>query len=265
MRDVCNFIPAKEYDGNLNFYHFVYETEYRRFCQGFFHSKYRTILVSKGSGIFKTKGRIYPLEAGTLVFIFPYQPFEMEASDDFAFVYITFDGSGAEKLLATVGITDDRSVFQNFESVYDFWITSIRRINRTNANTLTESVLMYTLSFINDEPEKLEQTDRFEHVLDYIDGNFTDSGLSLKKVSEIFFYSEKYLSALFSKKMNVKFTEYINELRISYARTLIEKERPPVSVLASKSGFSDPFYFSKVFKKIVGQTPSEYMKNKAQA
>ena len=74
-------------------------------------------------------------------------------------------------------------------------------------------------------------------------------------------YNKKYLSALFVKNKNVKFKEYLNSLRINRALELIGDPDLSVSEISEKCGFSDPYYFSKVFKKITGLTPTEYRKN----
>ena len=86
--------------------------------------------------------------------------------------------------------------------------------------------------------------------------------VSLKKLAGLFSYTEKYISHLFKKKMNVGFNYYLNNLRLQYAHELIAQNVHSVSEIAILCGFSDPLYFSKVFKKRVGYTPTEYMKRK---
>ena len=141
---------------------------------------------------------------------------------------------------------------------------AIRRVDTTNANILTESVLMYTLSFIGstEKASKDAKKDKFDSILEYVNHNYTSKDMSLKKVAEIFFYSEKYLSSLFVKKTNLKFSQYLNNLRISYAVKLFSKGEKNISEVAYKCGYTDQFYFSKVFKKYSGKTPSEHKKNR---
>jgi len=131
-----------------------------------------------------------------------------------------------------------------------------------NANALTESVLMYTLSFINpgDGSAQAVENDKFDSILNYINYNYASVDMSVKRVAEIFFYNEKYLSMLFSKKTGTKFTDYINKLRIEYAIKLMNNGVQNIAEISSKCGFSDQFYFSKVFKKIMGKAPTEYIK-----
>ena len=68
-----------------------------------------------------------------------------------------------------------------------------------------------------------------------------------------------YLSHLFKQKMNVGFSEYLRTLRINYAITLFDNGLDSIKNVALLSGFSDPLYFSSVFKKTVGKSPKDYI------
>lgn len=71
-----------------------------------------------------------------------------------------------------------------------------------------------------------------------------------------------YLSTLFTQKMGKGFVEYLNELRIDHACTYLRQNYLKTYEIAYKVGFNDEKYFSKVFKKITGQSPSGYRKAK---
>jgi len=261
VEDICNFIPPKTNSGNIEYRHFVYESNYKKLKQPFFLTTHRIFLVFKGEGVFKTGGRKYKLKPGTVFFTFPKAAFELEGTGIFTYLYISFEGDGVKSLLDGFKISDGNCVFDGFEQLKDFWMTSIRRVNPTNATTLTESVLLYSLSFIGSADTSAQQKNKFDSILSYIDDNFTDPTLSVKKLADIYFYSEKYLSSLFVKKKGVKLTEYLNKKRISYAEKLILEESDSVSRVALKCGFTDPLYFSKVFKKYTGVSPCEYRHN----
>lgn len=261
MEDICNFLPSATTCNGVEYFHFVYEADINRLSQPFVYSKFYAHLVFRGKASLNFFDRKVEVVPGTLFFSFPYQSFELDGTDDFSYLYISFNGPDAPSLLENINITKENNIFPNFGHVTDFWMDSIRRINPSNANTLTESVLLYTLSFINGEqPAKDDSSDRFESILRYICNNFTDPSLTILKISDIFFYNKKYLSALFVKNKNVKFKEYLNSLRINRALELIGDPDLSVSEISEKCGFSDPYYFSKVFKKITGLTPTEYRK-----
>lgn len=261
MEDICNFIPSKPNKSSIEYFHFVYETGYKKLRQPFIYWNYYVYLVFKGCGKLKINGKEYDIEKGSLFFTFPEQSYEIKGDDNLTYLYISFNGQGVRELLSEFCIDGNNFHFRGFEHLFEFWMDSIRRINKVNATALTESVFMYTLSFINNTDTKT--SDKFESILEYIDSNCSDCNISLKKVADIFFYSEKYLSSLFAKKMNIRFTEYLNEKRIKKAMRLIEGNDKIISEIAAKCGFSDPFYFSKVFKKITGITPTAYIKEKS--
>ena len=259
MEDICNFLPKKNRSGDIEYYHFVYESNFRKLKQPFFRTWYGAYLVFKGNGVLKANSREYRLSTGDMFFSFPNTPFELDSEGSFTYLYITFDGDGAKPLLDGFGITSDNCVFKGMEQLTQFWMTSIRRVTPINATTLTESVLLYSLSYIGDTKKPSQNQNRFDSILEYVNDNFRDPTLSVKKIADLFFYSEKYLSSLFVKNTGTKFTEYLNDLRISHAITVINKNIT-VTEAAQKCGFSDPLYFSKVFKKTTGKSPSEYIK-----
>lgn len=91
-------------------------------------------------------------------------------------------------------------------------------------------------------------------MMDYIEKHYADK-LSLSILSEKFSLSESYIARLFKKYLFIKPSEYINNIRISVALSLLLETNLLVSEIAEKSGFSDVYYFSKVFKKNIGVSP----------
>lgn len=85
--------------------------------------------------------------------------------------------------------------------------------------------------------------------------------LTLAGVADKVGITPGYLSTLFSQKMNIKFVDYLNELRVEYACNYLRRNDLKTYEIAYKVGFHDEKYFSKVFKKITGQSPSGYRKN----
>ena len=60
--------------------------------------------------------------------------------------------------------------------------------------------------------------------------------------------------------MGVNFNEYLNQVRIRKAKELLREPDAVIYEVAEKTGFSDYKYFTKVFKKLCGCSPSEYVK-----
>jgi two-component system response regulator YesN len=102
-----------------------------------------------------------------------------------------------------------------------------------------------------------------DKVLDIIDGHLGNTELSLNWVAhQMLYMNSDYLGKLFKKRTGEKFSNYVMKVRISKATELIEQKTDiKIFELAEMLGFGDnPQYFSQVFKKYAGCTPSEYMK-----
>ncbi len=266
MKDICNSIPDKGYDGAISYHHFVFEVGIHKLKQPFLHANYHMYLVLRGTAVMKGKNLTRTLKPGTVFITGPYQAYEITDYENFVYLYISFSGDGAAPLLKSMGVEEEFSVYENHNELLDFWMDSIRRVNPANAHVLTESVMLYTLSVLGQKGsgDSDGKSDRFATILEHIDKNYSNPELSLGTVSVIFFYNEKYLSALFKKRTGWRFSEYLNEIRIQRARDLLKEDDRPLSEVAALCGFANPLYFSKVFKKLVGVSPTDY-RNAAQA
>ena len=91
----------------------------------------------------------------------------------------------------------------------------------------------------------------------YIKNNITGN-LDLGSVASIFGYSKNYLSSLFTKYAKVSFIDYVNNAKIERAKMMLSDPNAMVYEVATALGFDSPFYFSKVFKKITGTSPTAY-------
>ena len=70
--------------------------------------------------------------------------------------------------------------------------------------------------------------------------------------------SAGYLSRLFSEHLGVSFNDYLNSVRLETARRLLESGGGPVKEIAYTVGYQDPNYFSRIFKKFTGVSPTDY-------
>lgn len=97
--------------------------------------------------------------------------------------------------------------------------------------------------------------------IEYIKEHYSDN-LTLQSVAEIVGISPGYLSSLFTQGIQCSFIDYVNQVRIDKACVYLEQNYFKTYEIAFKIGFHDEKYFSKVFKKLKGMSPSEYKKRK---
>ena len=95
----------------------------------------------------------------------------------------------------------------------------------------------------------------------YIADNIQER-LTLNEVAAIFGISPNYLSQLFKKYSDMGFNEYVTSLKIKEAKNLLADSTYKVYEIADMLGFESAFYFSKVFKKVEGISPTEYQNMK---
>ncbi|AOT72706.1 response regulator [Geosporobacter ferrireducens] len=96
-----------------------------------------------------------------------------------------------------------------------------------------------------------------EIILNYIEKNY-HKGITLEDVAKHVGLSPFYLSKLFKKQVGINFIEYVTKKKIEKAKDLLIHTNMPVINIALELGFHEPNYFSKVFKKVEGITPSQY-------
>lgn len=95
-------------------------------------------------------------------------------------------------------------------------------------------------------------------VRNYIKEHVTEH-LSLNEVAAVFGLSPNYLSQLFKKYNDIGYNDFVTQCKIDEARKLLGNGDYKVYEVAEMLGFESAFYFSKVFKKVVGIPPTEYM------
>ncbi|WP_400246153.1 response regulator [Niallia sp. JL1B1071] len=92
---------------------------------------------------------------------------------------------------------------------------------------------------------------------DYMDKNYYKT-ISLEEVAEQIGISSYYLSKLFKERFQVTFIDYLTKTRLEKAKELLLDPNVPLKEIALNIGYKDPNYFSRVFKKETGMSPSEY-------
>ena len=145
-------------------------------------------------------------------------------------------------------------------------------INRILLMALRKPVIFSGISQDQDIPKysssKLSEQDKadYENAIRSVmkeNSPFLDPGLSLKQLSEILGIRSRHVSQVINERMHLTFHDYINSLRVEYARGLMQKAEEKVSILEIlyESGFNSKSSFNSAFKKVSGITPTEYRRS----
>jgi len=96
-----------------------------------------------------------------------------------------------------------------------------------------------------------------EDIRTYIGKNYQND-ISMQSAAQFMGYSEAYFCKLFKQCFRVNFSAYLNEYRIDKAKVMMADPRINIKDIGIACGYSDSNYFARVFKRITGQTPSDY-------
>lgn len=94
-----------------------------------------------------------------------------------------------------------------------------------------------------------------KYVVDHI-----EDCISLQETAEYVGVSAGYLSTIFKREYNQSFVDYVNETKMEYACRLLEEGELMVMEIAYRLGYENAYYFSKVFRKYIGMSPTDYQR-----
>lgn len=114
----------------------------------------------------------------------------------------------------------------------------------------------YGYEFENENAITTHMTNRtVKKAIEFINNNY-HKNISTRIIAEACFCNPTYLSAIFKKKMSMTVTDYVNLERVTRAKRMLDWTDESVTNVAYRVGFNDSAYFSRVYRKVFGKTPS---------
>ena len=132
----------------------------------------------------------------------------------------------------------------------------------SSMDELAENIFQILYKGMKDESIriKVDTPEFFEKIQNYMKEHLSEQ-LSPQVICDIFGISQTYLSRLFRKYSHMGFNKSLNYFRIERAKEIMRKEGLFIKDVASMVGYSDQFYFSRIFRSITGCSPSEYIES----
>ena len=107
-------------------------------------------------------------------------------------------------------------------------------------------------------PEKEQEAPQGQRLVHaYIEAHYMED-LSVQEMSERFSYSEAYFCKRFKQVYGKSFVSYLTEYRIGRAKELLRNESISIRAAGKAVGYPDPNYFAKVFRRVTGNSPSDF-------
>ena len=263
--NICNFIPYHKDYHSIHTINFVLETKKQTGGSVTSQAMYKVYYVCNGKGVLHLTGKIINLSEGDIFFTFPGIPFCIESVEDFTYMYISFLGTRTNMIMEKLKISNTNFHFTDCQELFHIWENGLD-IKAEISDLITESILLHTFYFLGSRfllnDENCDNINNLAlNIKRFIDDNYSDCSISLETISKNLSYSPKYISSSFKRHFKIGISDYISTLRVQHACTLMEQGFSSISDISKQCGYADPQYFSKIFKKTMGQLPSEYIRN----
>lgn len=139
---------------------------------------------------------------------------------------------------------------------YGYWVHTEGAL----AETFIKYMNYYLAEYISEENPNLNPA--IKVVKNYIAENY-QKNISMSSMAELVNLSPVYFSVLFKREVGTNFSDYLNQHRLEASKKLLKQIKYNINEVATMCGFPNSKYFSKLFKKVFGITPTEYRKRNA--
>ena len=229
--------------------------------------RYKLVYVLEGSGWFN--GMPVKSGQGFLMWEKHVNSMSADVNAPWGYIYVSFTGSMAEQLLTHAGFTVEDSVF-DIDDMDTVRSLCMDVIYNKHPELITDvyllSILFQLISLNKNQLDKQEHVSSgplpgmSEHVsnaIQYMSKNYR-SPIGVADVVNAAHVSEKYLRQLFKVETGKSILQYLNDLRLTAASSMLSHSRYNVSEIASLAGFKEYRNFERLFKARYGITPTKF-------
>lgn len=228
--------------------------------------RFKLVYVLEGGGWFNGM----PVRAGQGFLMWENHVNSMSADirSDWSFIYLSFTGNAVPELLRSCGFGEDDSIFDipDLSSIRAKCFDVIYSLHPERITELYLLSLLFDLLSLNKQNQAEHEQKSVakaegvsEHVykaVKYMSKNYR-SQIDVSDVARAAHVSEKYLRLLIKQETGKSVRQYLTDIRLGAAKTLISNSRYTFSEIAALSGFGEYRNFVRIFKKKYGVTPTE--------
>lgn len=230
---------------------------------------YKIHFIHSGEGIVRSEGKTYTLTAGQAFILFPDRVifYQADAVNPWTYSWIGFYGDQVDSILARTWVSPGNPVFpmdtRLMPKLYEL-------LNEAGEHTATRDLRLQAL--LNDVLSVMVELapvsdcslmaggtrNSYIHAsLEFLHSHYSDE-VSVGHLAQVVGLDRKYLSAIFKEATGYPPQQYLLRYRMERACELLKKGRFTVGEIACSVGYRDALLFSKMFKKTVGVSPTEY-------
>ena len=231
---------------------------------------YQLLYIYEGKAHFYFDGVERIVNKGEMVLFRPYdhQSYFYFPKDKCQSYWVHFTGSEVDKILDYYQLPNKENIFYSSTSPEYKWLFEqmIRELQlcRANYQELLTMALRHIFLLINrylKESKKsgISAYNEIEHAIRYFNEHYKED-INIEEYAKSLHMSACWFNRRFKQVTKVTPLQYIISIRIANAKTLLETKDYNVAETAREVGFSNPLYFTRLFTKNTGVSPSEYKK-----
>lgn len=229
--------------------------------------------VLAGQGTLQINEQTFSVHAGD-AFLIPagqVSYYEADKEDPWTYIWINFLGIQSKNYLYRImRAAEEHFVIRRLpveryrEAVFE--LLSIQEDTTSSffaANSILLRIMSYLFADISFQEKEWGQLNAADRVRFYLDMNYSKN-LRLKDVALHFGYHPHYVTRIFNERFGIGPKQYLMNLKLKKACSLLRSTRLTVTVIAESLGFEDVLAFSRTFKKTFGVSPTDYRKEQQQ-
>lgn len=231
------------------------------------------IYICSGSGSFKIKGKRYTIKKGMLIYISPETPYTIELDRTVPVSFLTVHFSFAQVVFnnGKWGINTQGQIFtrshifelgntylieKEFQKLVNCWYQKLPGYELISKTTLHQLLIIIAQN-LNKRYYNFSSSAKVEKIIQHMQSNINGK-ITLSGLSRIVQISPAYMSRIFKDITEYTIIEYFNKLKIDKSKELLIEGNKKVKEVSQELGFADEFYFSRMFKRMEGITPSQF-------
>ena len=221
--------------------------------------------IVSGRGSYETEGRTFVPGPGDAFLARPDTPiyYRADREDPWEYYWVGFSGPSAPLLLAQTPLTRRQPVLRPAagerlrQALLDIY--KARGVDYPSAVRMAGYLQAALGLLMESNPKRGEEAlaDYARQGADFLQRNYSRA-ISVEEAARQAGVSRSYLYRAFQAEFGCSPVEYLTRYRIQRARQLLRHSPLSIGAVATSVGFEDPFYFSRVFKREVGVSPTEY-------
>lgn len=223
------------------------------------------LITKRGSGCLKVGNEILPLDEGSCLYMPPKIPHEYyPVSEYWETRWLVFRGEYIDEIMKNLGfhgfLVHKPFSLDRILNLFNRLLVTAKGISydaQKSSSIIYECILEAKTLLLDEENENSFTNHIIKPVIDFINANYSKF-ITLEELSNLIGVSQQHFCRVFKREMNMRPMAYLTKVRVFEAKQKLYFTDMQILEIAKSVGFESATYFSLVFKKHEGITPSEF-------